>query len=153
MKSALTCLWFDSQAEEAARFYSELFDDTTITNTMRTPDGAGVLVVELSIKGHVVSLLNGGPTFTQTEAASIMVRCEDQPEVDRYWDALTADGGRESMCGWCADRWGVWWQITPDELLTIMTGPDRERAGRAMQSFMTMRKLDLPTILAAADGG
>jgi len=82
-----------------------------------------------------------------------MVRCDDQEEVDRYWDALTADGGRESMCGWCADRWGVSWQIVPEELMRIMGGADRERAGRAMESFMTMRRLDLATILAAADGG
>ena len=151
-----TCLWFDTQAEEAARFYVSLFANARVTETSRygpgqpMPEGLA-LVVNLEIEGARFMLLNGGPIFPQSEAASICVSCDTQAEIDRLWSALTAGGGKESMCGWLKDRYGVSWQITPAILGALMSG-DPARAARVMGAFMQMRKFDIAALQAAARG-
>jgi predicted 3-demethylubiquinone-9 3-methyltransferase (glyoxalase superfamily) len=151
-----TCLWFDAQAEEAAHFYESLFANARVTEIsrygpgQRMPEGLA-LVVNIEIEGARFMLLNGGPIFPQSEAASICVRCDTQAEIDRLWSALTADGGKESMCGWLKDRFGVSWQITPAILGELMSG-DPARAARVMGVFMRMRKFDIAALQAAARG-
>ncbi|HLQ11842.1 MAG TPA: VOC family protein [Steroidobacteraceae bacterium] len=151
-----TCFWFDTQAEEAARFYVSLFADARVTEISRygpgqpMPDGLA-LAVNLEIEGARFMLLNGGPVFRQSEAASICVSCDTQAEIDRLWSALTAGGGKESMCGWLKDRYGVSWQITPAILGPLMSG-DPARAARVMGAFMQMRKFDIAALQAAARG-
>jgi predicted 3-demethylubiquinone-9 3-methyltransferase (glyoxalase superfamily) len=158
MSKITPCLWFDGTAEEAARFYVSLLPDSRIDNIMRapadnpsTPKGA-VLVVEFTLAGQRFMGLNGGPQFPFTEAVSFMVDCADQAEVDRLWDALTADGGSPGRCGWLKDRYGLSWQIVPRALPQLLGGPDRERAGRAMQAMMTMSKIDIDGLRRAYDG-
>lgn len=150
------CLWFNGQAEEAARFYVSLFPDAAIGAVSRYGPGAPfptgtALMVEFHLFGQRFQALNGGPDFTFSEAVSLSVACEDATEVDRYWAALTADGGQESQCGWLKDRFGVSWQIVPDGLGALIADPDPARAARALQALMTMKKLDLAAIRAAAD--
>jgi len=151
-----TCLWFDTQAEEAARLYVSLFANARVTETSRygpgqpMPEGLA-LAVSLEIEGARFMLLNGGPIFPQSEAASICVSCDTQAEIDRLWSALTAGGGKESMCGWLKDRFGVSWQITPAILGPLMSG-DPARAARVMGAFMQMRKFDIAALQAAARG-
>ena len=151
-------LWFDDQGEEAATFYVSLFPDSSVTGVTRwtaeaNPDRAGqVLTVELVLDGRPYTFLNGGPDFTLDEAFSLQVSCADQAEVDRYWEAFTADGGEESQCGWCRDRFGVSWQVVPDALPRLLADPDPGRASRAMQAMFGMRKLDVAALEAAAAG-
>jgi predicted 3-demethylubiquinone-9 3-methyltransferase (glyoxalase superfamily) len=150
-------LWFDTQAEEAARFYTTLFDDSEITEVTRMPEGTPgpadqVMLVTFRLAGQGFMALNGGPDFGFTEAISLYVRCADQAEVDRLWSALTADGGEESMCGWLKDRYGLSWQIVPDRLGELLADPDAERAQRAMQAMLKMQKIDVAALEAAADG-
>jgi predicted 3-demethylubiquinone-9 3-methyltransferase (glyoxalase superfamily) len=111
------------------------------------------MTVEFTLDGRPYTALNGGPAYTLNEAFSLQVVCADQAEVDRYWDALTADGGEEGRCGWCKDRFGVSWQVVPDGLNTLLGDPDPGRAGRAVQAMLTMSKLDLTAMRAAADAG
>jgi predicted 3-demethylubiquinone-9 3-methyltransferase (glyoxalase superfamily) len=144
-------LWFREGAEDAARFYVSLFEDSEMGDTMPGPDG-GVLGVSFRIAGQEVQALNGGPDHGLTPAFSFLVRCEDQAEVDRLWDALTADGGEESMCGWLVDRFGLSWQIIPDRLMELLGDPDPARAGRATQAMLAMRKIDVAALEAAAAG-
>jgi predicted 3-demethylubiquinone-9 3-methyltransferase (glyoxalase superfamily) len=158
MSKITPCLWFDGTAEEAARFYVSLLPDSRIDNIMRapadnpsTPKGA-VLVVEFTLAGQRFMGLNGGPQFPFTEAVSFMVDCADQAEVDRLWAALTADGGSPGRCGWLKDRYGLSWQIVPKALPELLGGPDRERAGRAMQAMMNMTKIDIDGLRRAYDG-
>lgn len=151
------CLWFDGTAEEAATFYVGLFPGGAITKVSRYGQGAPfpagtALMVEFSLLGQRYQALNGGPHYSFTPAISLSVACPDQGEVDRLWTALTADGGKESRCGWLVDRFGVSWQIVPDGLAAAIGDPDPARARRAMQAMMGMRKLDLPALLAAANG-
>lgn len=159
MENITPCLWFDGKAEEAANFYVTLFPDSRVDSIMRspvdTPAGpAGmVLVVEFTLAGRPYVGLNGGPEFPFTEAVSFQVRTSDQAETDRLWDALTADGGRESECSWLKDRWGLSWQIAPQRLLDLIVDPDRGRARRAMEAMMTMKKIDIAAVERAADGG
>jgi len=136
-------LWFDSQAQEAAAFYVSLFGDSRIvsTNPMMT-------VFELS--GREFMALNGGPRFSFTEAVSLYVHCQDQAEVDRLWNALTADGGSESRCGWLKDRYGLSWQIIPDALPRHLSDPDRAKADRVMQAMLKMRRIVIADLDAAA---
>lgn len=148
------CIWYDSGAEDAARFYARTFPDSAVTAVQRAPsdypDGkAGdVLTVEFTVCGIPCLGLNGGPQFPQSESFSFQIATEDQAETDRLWNALVADGGQESMCGWCKDRWGVNWQITPRVLSTAMaTGG--ETARRAFDAMMSMRKIDVAVIEAA----
>ena len=147
MSKIITTLWFDHDAEAAADFYVTLLPDSRIEVVNRAPlDVPGrrageVLTVVLWLAGQRFCLLNGGPIFPQTEAVSLMIETEDQAETDRLWDAIVRNGGAESACGWCKDRWGVSWQITPRRLLELVGDPDPARASRAMEAMMTMRKI------------
>jgi predicted 3-demethylubiquinone-9 3-methyltransferase (glyoxalase superfamily) len=155
MQRITPCLWFDTQAEEAANLYVSLFEDAEVTRVERldgTPSGDDVALVFFRLAGHEFMAINGGPQFPFTEAVSFSVRCEDQAEVDRLWAALTADGGEESMCGWLKDRFGLSWQINPTRLGELLSDPDPERAQRAMQAMLQMRKIDIAALERAADG-
>lgn len=152
MSRITPCLWYDGQAEEAADFYVSLLPDSRIDRVMRspadnpsTPEGA-VLTVEFTLAGQSYFALNGGPLFHFTEAVSFMIACDDQAEVDRLWDALTADGGSPSQCGWLKDRFGMSWQIVPRRLMELMNSPDPDRARRVMQAMMEMGKIDIAAI-------
>lgn len=147
-----TCLWYESGAEEAARFYVSLLPDSRIESEHRSSPGAPPLVVNFTLGGTPYQALNGGLHFKLTEAASISVLCEDQAETDRLWNALVADGGEESQCGWLKDRFGLSWQIVPEALPRLLADPDREAAGRAMQAMMGMRKIDIAVLEAAHRG-
>jgi 2-polyprenyl-6-hydroxyphenyl methylase/3-demethylubiquinone-9 3-methyltransferase len=149
------CLWFDGQAEEAARFYAETFPDSRVDAVVRSPtdypaghDG-DVLVVEFTVLGMPFLGLNGGPEFHFDEAVSFQVYTGDQAETDRYWDAIVGNGGAASECGWCKDRYGLSWQITPRVLIDALSSPDRAAARRAMQAMMQMQKIDVAAIEAA----
>ena len=140
-------LWFDTQAEEAAAFYVSLFDDSGIDGVQRT---GPVTVVTFRLAGVEYLALNGGPQFRFTEAISMYATAETQEEIDRLWNALTADGGEESRCGWLKDRYGLSWQIIPPVLEELLTDPDPERAGRAMQAMLRMGKIDIQQLFDAA---
>jgi predicted 3-demethylubiquinone-9 3-methyltransferase (glyoxalase superfamily) len=158
MSKITPCLWFDGQAEEAAAFYTSIFPDSRIDQVNRapgdTPSGpeGSVLTVDFTIAGEPYIALNGGPEFTFNEAISFSIDCEDQAEVDRYWEALIAGGGEHSVCGWLKDRFGVSWQVVPKILPELMNGPDRARAKRALDAMLKMTKLDVAKIREAADG-
>jgi predicted 3-demethylubiquinone-9 3-methyltransferase (glyoxalase superfamily) len=151
------CLWFDREAEAAANFYAATFPDTEVTAVHRSPvDNPGnragdVLLVEFRLFGLPCIGLNGGPAFPHTEAFSFQVATDTQEETDRYWNAIIGNGGQESDCGWCKDRWGVNWQITP-RVLTDAIAAGGEEARRAFTAMMTMRKIDIATIAAARRG-
>ena len=159
MSKMTTCLWFDKgEARKAAEFYASIFPDTKIGGAMAAPsDYPGghsndELTVEFTLLGQSFVGLNGGPNFKPNEAVSFMVVTENQEETDRYWNAITSNGGEESQCGWCKDRWGFSWQITPRVLLEATTDPDRAAAKRAMDAMLTMKKIDIATIEAAHAG-
>ena len=157
MSRITPCLWFDTQGEEAAAFYVSVFKNSRILNTSHYGEGgprpAGtVLTVEFELDGQVFTALNGGPEFTFSEAVSFQVSCADQGEVDYYWDSLTADGGEPGPCGWLKDRYGVSWQIVPTAMVDLLGDPDPARAARAMKAMMSMGKLDIAALQAAADG-
>jgi predicted 3-demethylubiquinone-9 3-methyltransferase (glyoxalase superfamily) len=157
MPAITPCLWFDSQAEEAARFYVALFPNSRVISTAAAPEGTPggrddvPLTVEFELDGARFTGLNGGPHFTFNEAVSFQIDCADQAEVDHYWEGLLADGGRESQCGWLQDRFGLAWQVVPRRLNELMTDADPERASRAMKAMLQMRKLDVAAIEAAAN--
>jgi predicted 3-demethylubiquinone-9 3-methyltransferase (glyoxalase superfamily) len=149
-------LWFDQQGQEAAEFYVSVFPNSEITNiTYYGEAGPGptgtVLTVEFVLDGQPFIAINGGPMFTFDEAVSFLVDCADQDEVDYYWDALV-EGGEESQCGWLKDRFGLSWQVCPTGMAEILNQPDQERANRAMTAMLGMRKIDVATLQAAADG-
>ncbi len=149
------CLWYDGTAEEAATFYAATFPDSSVDRVNRAPgdfpDGhqGDVLTVEFTVLGLAFLGLNGGPRFKFDEAISFQVYTDTQAETDRYWNAIVGNGGEESMCGWCRDKWGLSWQITPRILTDAMTHPDKAAAKRAFEAMMTMRKIDIATIEAA----
>ena len=152
------CLWFDRDAEAAARFYATTFPDSAVGAIHRAPgdypDGqqGDVLVVEFTVLGLPCLGLNGGPAFRHSEAFSFQVATTTQEETDRYWNAIVGHGGQESACGWCKDRWGISWQITPVQLTRATTHPDRAAAKRAFDAMMTMKKIDIAAIEAAVAG-
>lgn len=143
-------LWFDTNAEEAATFYTGLFDDATVTDTFRMEHGS-LLVISLRLQGQDLTFLNGGPHHKLSEAFSLLITCDSQDEVDRYWDALL-EGGTPNQCGWLTDRFGVTWQVVPKRMNELLADPDREKAGRVMQAMMQMVKIDVAELEAAADG-
>jgi predicted 3-demethylubiquinone-9 3-methyltransferase (glyoxalase superfamily) len=157
MRNPFPCLWFDGKAEEAARFYTSLLPDSSVDKVWRspadTPSGpAGmVLTVDFTLNGQHFQGLNGGPDFSFNEAVSFVIECEDQAEVDRMWDALTADGGEPGPCGWLKDRFGLSWQIVPRQLNELVGDSDPERARRAMEAMLKMGKIDVAELQAAAD--
>ncbi len=138
-QSITPCLWFDDRIEDAANYYAKVFNGR-ITNVNHYPDGR-VLVAHVEMLGTTFMLLNGGPNFTFSEAVSFLIDCVDQAEVDHYWNSFVGDGGKESMCGWCSDKFGLSWQVIPAALGRTMGGPDRTGADRAMQAMMQMRKI------------
>ncbi|MEX5303729.1 VOC family protein [Kocuria sabuli] len=159
MTTLTPCLWFDTEAQEAADFYLTVFPNSRITETTETtyygeagPRPADmVLTVEFELDGHPFTALNGGPEFSFTMAVSFQIDCTDQAEVDRYWDALTADGGQESMCGWLEDKYGLSWQVVPRRLLELLADPDPGRAQRVLAAMTPMRKIVITELEAAAD--
>ena len=152
------CLWYDKDAEAAARFYAETFPDSAVHVVHRAPadypsgKAGDVLTVEFTVLGVPCMGLNGGPVFPQTEAFSFQVATDDQEETDRYWNAIVGNGGQESQCGWCKDRWGLSWQITPRVLTEAYTSGDRAVAKRAFDAMMTMSTIDVAKIEAAVRG-
>ena len=152
------CLWFDKDAEDAARFYAATFPNSEVTAVRQAPgDFPGgkkgdVLTVEFTVLGIPCVGLNGGPVFKQSEAFSFQIATDDQAETDRLWNAIIKGGGQESQCGWCRDRWGLSWQITPRALIAAVTDPDPAVARRAFQAMMKMRKIDIAAIEAARKG-
>lgn len=151
MQKIVTYLWFNHQAEEAARFYTSLFKNARITEVMPGPEGKA-MGVTFELEGQEFIALNGGPEFNFTEAISLFVKCESQDEVDHFWNALIADGGAESRCGWLKDKYGLSWQIIPNKLGELMGHPDRERAGRAIQAMLQMNKIVIADLQKAFDG-
>ena len=155
MSKITPCLWFDGQAEEAARYYASLLPDSRIDQVVRAPadfpggSTGSVLTVSFTLAGQPYLGLNGGPQFPFTEAVSFIVNCDDQAEVDRLWEALTA-GGAPIQCGWLRDRYGLSWQIIPTRLGELMADPDRAKAGRVMMAMMGMVKIDIASLEAAA---
>jgi predicted 3-demethylubiquinone-9 3-methyltransferase (glyoxalase superfamily) len=157
MQTIVTFLWFDTAAEEAARFYVSLFPNSKLGAIARYgeagPRPAGsVMTVAFELNGLPFVALNGGPAFRFTEAVSLQVPCDDQAEIDRLWAALTGDGGQESQCGWCKDRWGLSWQITPARMPQLIGGDDPAKARRALEAMFTMKKLDIAALERARDG-
>ncbi|PYB70930.1 VOC family protein [Rhizobium wuzhouense] len=151
------CLWYDRDAENAARFYAQTFPDSEVKAVHRAPSdypsgkAGDVLTVDFTVAGIPCMGLNGGPAFKHSEAFSFQIATDDQEETDRYWNAIVANGGQESACGWCKDRWGINWQITPRTLTEAMAAGGEE-AKRAFEAMMTMRKIDVAAIEAARWG-
>ena len=143
-----TCLWFDGEGEEAARFYVSLLPGSHIENIVRPDPARPALVVEFTLAGAPYMTLNGGPQFKHTEAASISVLTKDQAETDQLWQVLTADG-EEGPCGWLKDRFGVSWQIVPEVLPRLLSAGDKVASGRVMSAMMQMRKIDISALQAA----
>jgi predicted 3-demethylubiquinone-9 3-methyltransferase (glyoxalase superfamily) len=158
MNRATLCLWYDKSAEEAARFYARTFPESRVGAVHRAPadypsgKAGDVLLVEFTVCGLPCVGLNGGPEFKPNEAFSFQIATVDQAETDRYWNAIVGNGGRESQCGWCKDKWGVSWQITPKVLLDALAAGG-EKAKRAFEAMMPMKKIDVATIEAAIRRG
>lgn len=144
MQKITPFLWFDSQAEEAAKFYCSIFKDSKILHT-------SPMIVTFEIMGQRLMALNGGPRFKLTEAFSLFISCKDQQEVDYYWEKLT-QGGEESMCGWLKDKYGLWWQVIPDALGELMSGKDTVRSQRAMEAMLKMHRIDIAMLQQAYNG-
>jgi predicted 3-demethylubiquinone-9 3-methyltransferase (glyoxalase superfamily) len=151
------CLWFNKDAQEAARFYAATFPNSEVTRVYKAPSDypsgkeGDVLMVEFTVLGIPCLGLNGGPDFTHSEAFSFSIATDDQEETDRYWNAIVGNGGQESQCGWCKDRWGISWQITPRVLMEAMAAGGA-KAKRAFEAMFPMKKIDIATIEAAIRG-
>ena len=158
MAKNVICLWYDGSAEDAARFYAETFPNSAVIKVHRAPGDypngkqGQVLTVEFTVVGIPCMGLNGGPAFKHSEAFSFQIITDNQAETDRYWNAIVKNGGTESQCGWCKDKWGLSWQITPRALLDAFTDPDRAASKRAFDAMMTMGKIDIAAIEAARRG-
>jgi predicted 3-demethylubiquinone-9 3-methyltransferase (glyoxalase superfamily) len=160
-QTLVPCLWFDTQAEDAARLYCSVFPNSKVTSVSRFPDAGqdvhgkpagSVMLVAFELDGHPFTALNGGPQFKHSEAVSFQIMCETQSEVDRYWDMLTAGGGQEGPCGWLKDKFGLSWQVVPACIPRMMSDPDPEKPKRVMNAFMQMKKLDIPALEKAFRG-
>jgi predicted 3-demethylubiquinone-9 3-methyltransferase (glyoxalase superfamily) len=150
-------LWFDTEAEEAADFYCSIFKNSRIISRARYPESGPretgmVMVVEFELDGERFVAINGGPEFKFDEAVSFQVNCDSQEEIDYYWESLTAEGGEEGPCGWLKDKYGVSWQVTPTGMDRMFSDPDPQRANRAMQAMLGMKKIDMAELQAAANG-
>lgn len=161
MKKLQTCLWFDGRAEEAAKFYTSVFKDGKINyinhygkigQEHHGQKEGSVMTVDFEMNGMSFLALNGGPLFKFTMAISLMVYCADQKEVDYYWEKLTSDGGEESQCGWCVDKFGLTWQVVPEVLMKMQQSPDKAARDRLMAAFMKMKKYDIATLERAFKG-
>ena len=158
MTRVYPCLWYDGKAEEAASFYVSLLPGSRIDKIWRTPadtpagPAGTVLTVDFTLAGQHLQALNGGPDFKFNESVSIVIECDDQPEVDRLWDALTVDGGEPSVCGWLKDRFGLSWQIVPARLNELVGDPDRDGARRAMEAMLRMEKIETAELERAFRG-
>ena len=152
------CLWFDKDAHEAARFYAATFPDSRVTAVHKAPGdypggkAGDELTVEFTVAGIPCLGINGGPEFKHSEAFSFQIATDNQEETDRYWNAIVGNGGQESQCGWCKDKWGFSWQITPRLLIELTTDKDTAKAKRVFEAMMPMKKIDIATIEAAARG-
>jgi predicted 3-demethylubiquinone-9 3-methyltransferase (glyoxalase superfamily) len=149
-------LWFNTAAEEAARFYTSVFKNSRIREVVRYGDaGPGpkgsVMVVDFELDGQRFTGLNGGPNFEFSEAISLVIHCQTQAEVDEYWSKLTADGGKESMCGWLKDKYGLSWQVVADPVIKMLGDPDPKKSKRVMEAVMTMKKIDIAAVKTAYD--
>jgi len=161
MPKLATCLWFDSQAEEAAKFYTSIFKNSKILSishyteagheTHKRPAGS-VMTAVFEIEGYTITALNGGPQFKFTEAASLEVHCKDQAEIDYYWEKLQAGGGQPGPCGWLKDKYGLSWQVFPVQLNEYVQDKDKQKASRAMEAMLKMSKIDLAAIQRAYEG-
>jgi predicted 3-demethylubiquinone-9 3-methyltransferase (glyoxalase superfamily) len=157
MSKIAPCLWFDGQAEEAAAFYMSVFPESALHAVSRYGEGAPfpagtALMVEFTLAGQRFQALNGGPQYQFSQAISLSISCKTEAELDHYWRELPANGGEEVWCGWVKDRFGVSWQVIPEGLGAVMSDPDPARVARAMQAMMSMKKLDLAALRAAAEG-
>ncbi len=157
MQKIVPNLWFDTEAEDAARFYTSIFKNSQITEVSHYGDAgpreAGmVLTVEFELDGEQFTAINGGPEFKFDEAVSFLVNCDTQSEIDYFWEALTADGGQEGVCGWLKDKFGLSWQIVPSVLGELMKEGDDEKTNRAMKALLQMKKLDIATLEKAYNG-
>lgn len=155
--SISTFLWFEQNAEVAAEFYTNLFPDSRVTTIARWGDGGpapkgSVMTVAFELAGHALTAMNGGPHYRLTPAVSLVVSCDTQEEIDHYWEALIADGGKPSRCGWLEDRFGLSWQVVPSAIGALLTDADPAKAARVGQALMTMQKLDLATLQRAHRG-
>jgi predicted 3-demethylubiquinone-9 3-methyltransferase (glyoxalase superfamily) len=155
------CLWFDTEAEDAAKLYVSIFPNSKIDTVSRFPDAGqdvhgkpagSVMVVAFELDGQPFTALNGGPQFNHSEAVSFQVMCETQGDVDHYWNALTANGGQEGPCGWLKDKYGVSWQVVPTAIPRMMSDPDPAKPARVMQAFMQMKKMDIAALERAYRG-
>ena len=151
MKKITPFLWFDTQAEEAMNFYCSIFKNSKVLNVSRGPDGKA-FIVSFELDGQEFMALNAGPEFKFNESISMYVDCEDQTEVDYLWNALTADGGEESMCGWLKDKYGLSWQIVPQQLGKLMGDPDPEKSNRVRDAMLKMQKIIVADLQKAYDG-
>jgi predicted 3-demethylubiquinone-9 3-methyltransferase (glyoxalase superfamily) len=157
MQRIVPCLWFDGNGEEALKFYSAIFPNSRVTDTLLWGDvnpakKGSLLTATFELDGQAFMVLNGGPEYKFTPAISMYVRCETQAEVDHYWDKLLEGGGQPVQCGWLTDRFGVSWQVAPDEIIRMFQDKDRAKAKRAMEAMMKMVKLDIATVKKAFDG-
>jgi predicted 3-demethylubiquinone-9 3-methyltransferase (glyoxalase superfamily) len=157
MPKIVTNLWFDDQGQQAAEFYTSIFPNSRVTAVLHyTEAGPGVpgtvLTVDFELDGQPFTAINGGPEFTFDEAISLLIECADQKEIDYYWSKLTEGGGEESMCGWLKDKYGLSWQVVPAGMDAVFRDEDSQRAARAMQAMLGMKKIDIAALEAAADG-
>lgn len=158
MQKIVTNLWFDTESEEAAYFYTSIFKNSKINNISHYgeagPREAGmVLTVDFELDGVRFTAINGGPEFKFDEAISLLVNCDDQAEVDELWAKLTADGGEEGMCGWCKDKFGLSWQVAPKQMMEMMEKGDPDKVNRVMSAMLQMKKLDVAALQEAYEGG
>jgi len=152
MTGITPCLWFDDRIDEAIEFYIETFRNAKVHDRVRQSPQAATFTAVLELEGQKFMLLNGGPQFTFNEAVSFVIETDGQEETDYFWNRLTSDGGEESMCSWCKDRFGLSWQVTPKQLMAALNGPDKEGANRAMQAMLQMKKIDIAAIEKAYAG-